>query len=46
MNLQGDQPFLPAGALAAALALLDDPSVDIGTLATPALAERPTIRTP
>ncbi len=39
VNLQGDQPFLPAGALEAALALLDDPLVDIGTLATPALAE-------
>lgn len=39
VNLQGDQPFLPDGALAAALALLDDPAVDIGTLATPALAE-------
>ena len=32
VNLQGDQPFLPDGALAAALALLDDPRVDIGTL--------------
>ncbi|MEF3368050.1 3-deoxy-manno-octulosonate cytidylyltransferase [Methylocystis sp. 9N] len=39
VNLQGDQPFLPDGALAAALALLDDPQVDIGTLTTPALAE-------
>lgn len=34
VNLQGDIPFLPRGALAAALALLDDSSVDIGTLAT------------
>lgn len=34
VNLQGDQPFLPAGALDAALALLDAPAVDIGTLAT------------
>ena len=39
VNLQGDLPFLPAGALSAALALLDDPSVDIGTLATPAVPE-------
>jgi len=39
VNLQGDQPFLPDGALVAALALLDDPSVDIGTLATPAKEE-------
>ncbi|MGD9658999.1 MAG: 3-deoxy-manno-octulosonate cytidylyltransferase [Methylocystis sp.] len=36
VNLQGDQPFLPDGALEAALALLDDPGVDIGTLACPA----------
>ncbi|WP_292528404.1 3-deoxy-manno-octulosonate cytidylyltransferase [Methylocystis sp.] len=36
VNLQGDQPFVPDGALAAALALLDDPCVDIGTLACPA----------
>lgn len=34
INLQGDNPFLPQGALAAALALLGDPAVDIGTLAT------------
>jgi len=33
INLQGDQPFLPDGALAAALALLDDPRTDVGTLA-------------
>ena len=39
INLQGDQPFLPDGALKAALALLDDPSVDIGTLACPARPE-------
>lgn len=36
VNLQGDQPFLPQGALPAALALLEDPAVDIGTLAVPA----------
>ncbi|HEY8125822.1 MAG TPA: 3-deoxy-manno-octulosonate cytidylyltransferase [Methylocystis sp.] len=39
INLQGDQPLLPEGALEAALALLDDPAVDIGTLACPASAE-------
>ncbi len=39
VNLQGDQPFLPDGALEAALALLDDPCVDIGTLACPARPE-------
>jgi len=39
VNLQGDQPLLPEGALEAALALLADPAVEIGTLATPALAE-------
>ncbi len=39
VNLQGDQPFLPDGALQAALALLDDPCVDIGTLACPARQE-------
>jgi 3-deoxy-manno-octulosonate cytidylyltransferase (CMP-KDO synthetase) len=33
VNLQGDNPFLPDGALAAALILLDEPCVDIGTLA-------------
>jgi 3-deoxy-manno-octulosonate cytidylyltransferase (CMP-KDO synthetase) len=33
VNLQGDNPFLPDGALAAALILLDEPGVDIGTLA-------------
>lgn len=36
INLQGDNPFLPDGALSAALALLADPAVDIGTLAAPA----------
>ncbi|WP_363347852.1 3-deoxy-manno-octulosonate cytidylyltransferase [Methylocystis echinoides] len=39
VNLQGDNPFLPDGALAAALALLADLTVDIGTLAAPAVAE-------
>jgi 3-deoxy-manno-octulosonate cytidylyltransferase (CMP-KDO synthetase) len=39
INLQGDQPFLADGALQAALALLDDASVDIGTLACPARPE-------
>lgn len=39
VNLQGDNPFLPEGALSAALALLADPAVDVGTLATPARAE-------
>ena len=39
VNLQGDQPLLADGALAAALALLCDPAVDIGTLACPARAE-------
>jgi 3-deoxy-manno-octulosonate cytidylyltransferase (CMP-KDO synthetase) len=36
VNLQGDHPVLPPGALNAALALLNDPDVAIGTLATPA----------
>jgi len=39
VNLQGDQPCLPDGALEAALALLDDPCVDIGTLACPTRPE-------
>lgn len=39
VNLQGDNPFLPDDALAAALALLGEPTVDIGTLAAPAAAE-------
>lgn len=38
INLQGDQPFLPRGALRAALALLEDEAVDIGTLAVLARA--------
>jgi 3-deoxy-manno-octulosonate cytidylyltransferase (CMP-KDO synthetase) len=33
VNLQGDTPLLPEGALAEALALLADPQTDIGTLA-------------
>jgi 3-deoxy-manno-octulosonate cytidylyltransferase (CMP-KDO synthetase) len=33
VNLQGDNPYLPEGALAAALQLLGDARVDIGTLA-------------
>ncbi|WP_442756905.1 3-deoxy-manno-octulosonate cytidylyltransferase [Methylocystis sp. JAN1] len=36
VNLQGDNPTLPAGALAAALRLLAEASVDIGTLAAAA----------
>lgn len=36
VNFQGDTPFLPQGAVAVALALLADPHVDIGTLATTA----------
>lgn len=39
VNLQGDTPFLPEGALAAALGLLAEAQVDIGTLAAPALPE-------
>jgi 3-deoxy-manno-octulosonate cytidylyltransferase (CMP-KDO synthetase) len=39
VNLQGDAPLLPEGALAAALALLADPQTDIGTLAAPAAAD-------
>ncbi len=39
VNLQGDNPFLPAGALAGALALLTDVAVDIGTLAALAAPE-------
>ncbi|MGD9544240.1 MAG: 3-deoxy-manno-octulosonate cytidylyltransferase [Methylocystis sp.] len=38
VNLQGDQPYLPDGALQAALELLDDSAVDVGTLACPASA--------
>jgi 3-deoxy-manno-octulosonate cytidylyltransferase (CMP-KDO synthetase) len=33
VNMQGDLPTLPPGDLAAAVRLLDDPSVDIGTVA-------------
>ena len=33
VNLQGDLPTVPAGDIRAALALLDDPKVDIGTVA-------------
>jgi 3-deoxy-manno-octulosonate cytidylyltransferase (CMP-KDO synthetase) len=39
VNLQGDQPFVSPQAIAAALAPLDDPAVDIGTAATPATAQ-------
>ena len=42
VNLQGDLPFLPLGALAAALSLLENASVDIGTLATLAAREEET----
>ena len=42
VNLQGDLPFLPSGALAAALSLLDDGAIDIGTLATLAAREEET----
>ncbi len=38
VDLQGDQPFLPKGAISAALALLGDERVDMATVATPALA--------
>lgn len=34
VDLQGDQPFLPRGAITAALALLGDERVDMATLAT------------
>ena len=33
VNLQGDLPTVPAGDIRAALALLDEPEVDIGTVA-------------
>jgi 3-deoxy-manno-octulosonate cytidylyltransferase (CMP-KDO synthetase) len=36
VDLQGDQPFLPQGALQAAVRLLRDPVVDMATLATEA----------
>jgi 3-deoxy-manno-octulosonate cytidylyltransferase (CMP-KDO synthetase) len=39
VNLQGDNPFLPPGAIAAALRLLEEPGVDVGTLATLAAPE-------
>jgi 3-deoxy-manno-octulosonate cytidylyltransferase (CMP-KDO synthetase) len=39
VNVQGDLPFLPDGAIAAALALLDEPGVDIGTLTALATAD-------
>lgn len=35
VNLQGDLPTVPPGDIRAALALLDDPEVDIGTVAAP-----------
>ena len=35
VNVQGDQPMLDAALPRAALALLDDPAVDIGTVACP-----------
>lgn len=38
INLQGDHPVLPPGALTTALTLLDDPDVAIGTLAAPVMA--------
>ena len=37
VDLQGDQPFLPSGAIGAAAALLSDRRVDMATLATLAL---------
>jgi 3-deoxy-manno-octulosonate cytidylyltransferase (CMP-KDO synthetase) len=36
VDLQGDQPFLPISALRSAVALLEDPVVDMGTLAVEA----------
>lgn len=39
VNLQGDNPFLSDGALATALALLEEPAVEIATLAGPAAPE-------
>ncbi len=36
VDLQGDLPFLPPGALQTAVALLADPAVDMGTLAVEA----------
>jgi 3-deoxy-manno-octulosonate cytidylyltransferase (CMP-KDO synthetase) len=40
VNFQGDIVNLPKTAVAAALALLDDPDVDVGTLAAPLPPER------
>jgi len=35
VNVQGDEPLVEPGAIRAALALMDDPAVDIGTLGAP-----------
>jgi 3-deoxy-manno-octulosonate cytidylyltransferase (CMP-KDO synthetase) len=40
VDLQGDQPFLPPGALQAAVALLEDPAVDMATLAVEAARDQ------
>lgn len=41
VNVQGDEPMVEPGAIRAAVALMDDPAVDIGTLGVPAgAAER------
>ena len=39
VNLQGDLPTVPPGDIRAALALLDDPGVDIGTVAAEIVRE-------
>ena len=39
VNLQGDLPTVPPGDIRAALALLDDPEVDIGTVAAQIVRE-------
>jgi len=39
VNLQGDLPTVPPGDIRAALALLDDPQVDIGTVAAAIVRE-------
>lgn len=39
VNLQGDEPTMPAALIDQAAALLDDASVDIGTLASPIASE-------
>ncbi len=39
VNLQGDLPTVPPGDIRAALALLDDPEVDIGTVAAEIVRE-------